>query len=102
MTETPIHDQLRVEFAVRRLAKGLAAFTVAGTVAGQAIRRAQESQQDGIRRAQVRLAPPAPADVLDRIRRDQLTLDWQESWRAEREAARLVDAYTEGWPRARR
>lgn len=100
MSETPIYDQLRREQALRRLGQGLAV-VLGGTAVGMArsIQRAMESQQDGIRRALIRWAPPAPEDVLEAIRRDQLTLDWQESWRAEREAASIVDAYTEGWPR---
>lgn len=95
-SETPIHDQLVVELAVRQLAVDL-------RPALEAFRRTMEQVSHNVatfaarfRAAQLEQTPEA---VLDRIRQDQATLEWREAWRAEREQASAVDAVTEGWPR---
>jgi hypothetical protein len=80
VSATPIFDQLAVE------------------TAGAALRRAYLEAVDRVTPALLRmataLAPSAPEDVLEAIRRDQATLDWQEAWRAEREtAAAAVEAF---------
>lgn len=95
-SETPIHDQLVVQLAVRQLRQDLQPLL-------DHVQRTMATIGQGVaefaRRVAEERAASAPEAVLERIRRDQQTLDWQESWRRERETARIVDAYTEGWPR---
>lgn len=87
-SDTPIHDQLVVQTALRQLAvnlkPALETFSRAMEQAGRNVAafaaRVQEAQQ----REAAWMAPEA---VLDRIRADQASLDWSEAWREERELA---------------
>lgn len=89
-SDTPIYDQLRVELAARRLQPQLAELgrhLGIGIVAAMAgLQRAMTQAADHAQRlaVAVQLAPD-PETVLDRIRADQRSLDWQEAWRAERD-----------------
>lgn len=89
-SETPIHDQLVVELAVRQLSVDL-------RPAMEAFRRAMEQVSHNVatfaarfRAAQLEQTPEA---VLDRIREDQAVLDWRDQWAAEREHQDAVAAY---------
>ena len=84
-SETPIHDQLVIQEAMRQL-------TVDLRPALEGIRRAMAQASTNVARFAARLraaqereaAWMAPEAVLDRIRSDQASLDWHDAWRAER------------------
>lgn len=81
-SDTPIHDQLVVQYAVRQLTVDLRPALEAFT---RTMRTVTANVAEFARRVAEAQAPSAPEDVLEAIRRDQQTLDWQEAWRAERE-----------------
>lgn len=85
-SDTPIHDQLVLQLAVRQLAVNLKpamdGFRRAMEQVGRNVARWAERHQDLL----AQLRPPTPEEVLDRIRSDQASLAWHDSWKAERDA----------------
>jgi hypothetical protein len=92
-SDTPIHDQLVVQHAVRQLQRDLAdGLGISLRQAMEGLTRAMEQTGRHVAAftARFRDAQAAeaawrtPEATLDRIRSDQASLEWHDSWRADR------------------